>query len=112
VPKITKKDRPLTAGHFSEFERCYGADPTGRSKRSDSQSSEGRWRSFSLDEVKAKHYKLDALKWLRDEDAQDADDQAEPEEIITDATEELRLALDDLAEIQRLLEGNGAATNQ
>jgi type I restriction enzyme M protein len=112
VPKITKKDRPLTAGHFSEFERCYGADPTGRSKRSDSQSSEGRWRSFSLDEVKAKHYKLDALKWLRDEDAQDADDQAEHEEIITDATEELRLALDDLAEIQRLLEGNGAATNQ
>src|SRR5207249_4700359 len=26
-PKITKKDRPLTAAHFGEFERCYGADP-------------------------------------------------------------------------------------
>ena len=35
VPGITKKDRPLTAQHFAEFEQCYGADPNGRSKRKD-----------------------------------------------------------------------------
>src|SRR5438105_2647788 len=33
VPKITKKERPLTAAHFAEFEKCFGNDPHGRSKR-------------------------------------------------------------------------------
>lgn len=107
VPKITKKSRPLAVKHFAEFEKVYGDDPNGRSKRDESDSSEGRWRSFSLDEVKAKHYKLDAFKWIRDEELDDPDDLPEPEELITEAMEELQLALDELADIQKLLEGNG-----
>lgn len=107
VPKITKKSRPLTAGHFAEFEQCYGDDANGRSLRAETDSAEGRWRSFTLDEVKAHHYKLDAFKWLRDEELDDPDDLPEPEELITEAMEELQLALDDLADIQRLLEKNG-----
>jgi len=107
VPKVTKKSRPLTARHFAEFENCYGSDPNGLSKRNETDSTEGRWRSFSLDEIKARHYKLDAFKWMRDEEADDPDDLPEPEELITEAMEELQLALDDLADIQRLLEGNG-----
>ena len=107
VPKITKKSRPLTIKHFAEFEACYGADPNGRSKRNESDSSEGRWRSFAIDEVKERHYKLDAFKWLRDDELDDPDELAEPEELITEAMEELQLALDDLIDIQRLLEGNG-----
>ena len=66
-----------------------------------------RWRSFTLDEVKGQHYKLDAFKWLRDEDYDDPDEFPEPEELVTEAMEELQLALDDLADIQRLFEGNG-----
>jgi type I restriction enzyme M protein len=107
VPKITKKSRPLSSAHFAEFEFCYGGDPNGASKRSESDSTEGRWRSFTIDEISAHHYKLDAFKWIRDEDLDDADDLPEPEEMITEAMEELQLALDDLADIQRLLEGNG-----
>jgi len=26
VPRITKKDRPLTPEHFAEFEKCFGKD--------------------------------------------------------------------------------------
>ncbi|MGQ0432844.1 MAG: N-6 DNA methylase [Microthrixaceae bacterium] len=107
VPSITKKDRPLTAGHFAEFEACFGDDPNGRGKRSESDSADGRWRRFLLDEVKAHHYKLDAFKWIRDEELDNPDDLPEPEELITEAMEELQLALDDLGDIQRLLEGNG-----
>lgn len=107
VPAITKKDRPLSATHFAEFEKCYGKDPNGRSKRSEKDSPGGRWRNFALDDVKTHHYKLDAFKWLRDEEAEDSDDLREPEELITEAMEELRLALDDLQDIQQLLEGNG-----
>jgi type I restriction enzyme M protein len=107
VPKITKKSRPLSPKHFAEFEQCYGGDPYGHSARSESDSTEGRWRSFSVDEVKARHYKLDAFKWIRDEELDDPDDLPEPEELITDAIEALRLALDDLADLQKLLESNG-----
>lgn len=35
VPKITKKSRPLSPKHFAEFEKCYGDDPNGLSKRSE-----------------------------------------------------------------------------
>ena len=99
VPKITKKSRPLTAKHFAEFEKCYGDDPNGLSKRSESDSTEDRWRSFTIDEVKEHHYKLDAFKWIRDEELDDPDELPEPEELITEAMEELQLALDDLADI-------------
>jgi type I restriction enzyme M protein len=109
VPKITKKSRPLAAAHFADFERCYGDDPNGLSTRSVEESLDDRWRSFTLDEIKDKHYKLDAFKWLRDEEQDDPDDIPEPEELITEAMEELQLALDDLADIQRLFEGNGAS---
>jgi type I restriction enzyme M protein len=108
VPKITKKSRPLSAEYFAEFEACYGTDPNGRSTRSETDSVDGRWRKFMLDEVKARHYKLDAFKWIRDDEADDPNDLPEPEELITEALEELRLALDDLTDIQGLLEGSGA----
>ncbi len=107
VPKITKKSRPLTPDHFEEFERCYGDSPNGQAKRDEVDSPEGRWRAFTIDEIKANHYKLDAFKWLRDEEVNDADELPEPEELITEAMEELNLALDDLADMQRLLEDNG-----
>jgi type I restriction enzyme M protein len=109
VPKITKKSRPLTPTHFAGFEACFGSDPSGRGKRQESDSPNGRWRSFTLDEVKEHHYKLDSLKWLRDEDLDDPDELPEPEELITEAMEELQFALDDLADMQRLLEGNEGA---
>ncbi|GAB1811851.1 class I SAM-dependent DNA methyltransferase [Mycobacterium sp. MUNTM1] len=107
VPKITKKSRPLSPKHFAEFEKCYGDEPNGSSKRSEKQSIEGRWRSFTIDDIKAAHYKLDAFKWIRDEDLDDPDALAEPEELITEAMEELQLALDDLSDLQKLIEGCG-----
>lgn len=108
VPKITKKDRPLNAAHFADFEECYGSDASGHGKRSEGNSPQGRWRSFSLGEVKRHHYKLDSFKWIRDEEVEDPDELPEPEELLTDAMEELQLALDELSDIQRLLEANGA----
>lgn len=108
VPKITKKSRPLSIKHFAEFEKCYGDDPNGLSKRAETDSAQGRWQSFSVDEIKDKHYKLDAFKWIRDEELDDPAEQLDPEELITSAMEELQLALDDLADVQKLLEGNGS----
>ncbi|MCL5005141.1 MAG: type I restriction-modification system subunit M [Acidobacteria bacterium] len=109
VPRITKKDRPLMPEHFKEFERCYGSDPFGRSKRSPKDSKEDRWRAFSIDEVKGRDYKIDSLKWLKDESLDDADELPEPEELATDAIEELEAAVGDLNNVLLLLEtGNGS----
>src|SRR5271157_5830304 len=56
VPGITKKDRPLSPDHFKEFEKCYGVDANGQSKRR-YIGEEGRFRKFSIKEVKERDYK-------------------------------------------------------
>jgi type I restriction enzyme M protein len=106
VPKVTKKSRPLTPQHFAEFEACYGDDPHGRSRRSPADSVEGRWRCFTASEVEERHHKLDAFKWIKDDELDGLGELPEPDELITEAMEELQLALDDLTDMQRLLHGD------
>ncbi|OGM11967.1 restriction endonuclease subunit S [Candidatus Woesebacteria bacterium RBG_16_34_12] len=92
VPGITKKDRPLTPEHFAEFEKCYGDNPNGQSPRNETDSKEGRWRKFSIDQVKEINYKLDGFRWIRDDDLDDPENLPEPEELLTDAMSELKEA--------------------
>jgi type I restriction enzyme M protein len=108
VPGITKKDRPLTAEHFAGFEACYGPDPDARKKRKTTDSPDDRWRRFDIAEVKAKDFKLDGFKWLKEESLEDADDLGEPEELATDAIAELTAAVEELNGVLALLDnGNG-----
>jgi type I restriction enzyme M protein len=101
VPRITKKDRPLTREHLAGFEACYGADPGGRARRSAADCREDRWRSFSIAEVRAREFKIDGLKWLKDESIDD--DLPEPSELATDAIAELESAVQDLSLVIDLL---------
>ncbi|WP_437586267.1 N-6 DNA methylase [Sorangium sp. So ce1000] len=109
VPSITKKGRPLSPAHFAEFERCYGADPDGRGGREAASSSEGRFRSFELREVEEREFKLDGLRWLREESRDDAGELPEPEELATDALQELTEAVAALNRVLALLEGGAKA---
>lgn len=109
VPTITKKSRPLIDAHFAEFEKCYGVDPKGQVPRSETDSPDGRWRNFGIDEVKARDYKIDSFKWLRDDELDDPEDMPEPAELLTGALAELKLALSELGELQKLLGDEGAA---
>jgi len=110
VPRITKKDRPLTPEYFKEFEKCFGADPTGGAKRKPSDSKEDRWHSFEITEVEARDYKIDGLKWLKDESLDDTDDLPEPDELATDAIAELEAAVEELNAVLAALEnGNGSS---
>jgi type I restriction enzyme M protein len=104
VPQITKKDRPLTPQYFTEFESCYGSDPNGHSKRNPKDLKEDRWRSFTINEIKERGFKIDSLKWLRDELLEDSDDLPDPQELATDAIAELEAVVDDLKEIVELVE--------
>jgi type I restriction enzyme M protein len=109
VPHITKKDRPLVAEHFAKFEHCYGADPNGMAKRKPSDSKEDRWRRFDIEEVKKRDYKIDSLKWLKDDSLEDDGSALEPEELATDAIEQLQSAIQELNAILASLE-NGSVS--
>lgn len=109
VPGITKKDRPLTQQHFEEFEKCYGKDPNGQSKRTDT-GEQGRFRKFHVSEIKEREYKLD-ITWLKDETLEDSNGLPEPQDLISDAVGELEAAVDDLKDVLQLIETNGENGN-
>ncbi|HET54713.1 MAG TPA: SAM-dependent DNA methyltransferase [Ignavibacteria bacterium] len=105
VPGVTKKDRPLSPKHFEEFEKCYGSNPNGTSKRKD-LGEEGRFRKFSLKEIKERDYKLD-ISWLKDESLEYSENLPEPQDLATDAITELEAIVDDLKDILEQIEING-----
>lgn len=102
VPGITKKGRPLTKEHFKEFEECYGKDPNGLSKRTDTGET-GRFRKFHLSEIKKRDNNLD-ITWLKDESLEENGDLPEPQDLAAEAITELEAVVDDLREIVALVE--------
>ncbi|WP_421909036.1 N-6 DNA methylase [Methanolacinia petrolearia] len=100
IPKITKKDRPLTKEHFAEFEKCFGDNPDDFSGRDEKDSESDRWRRFHISELKERDYKIDSLKWLRDDSLESGEDLPLPDELEA-AVAELNAILD--------LMGNGYA---
>lgn len=105
VPGITKKERPLTPQHFTEFEQCYGDKPNGQSQRTD-QGKEERFRKFHISEIKERNYKLD-ITWLKDESLENTGELPEPQDLAAEAITELESAVDELKEILHLIEVNG-----
>jgi len=101
VEGVTKKDRPLAELHFEEFEKCYGKDPNGTSKRVD-LGEEGRFRKFHITKIQERNYKLD-ITWLKDDSVEDADSLPEPEELAQEAITTLEATVKDLKEIMDLM---------
>ncbi|OGW81014.1 MAG: restriction endonuclease subunit S [Omnitrophica bacterium RIFCSPLOWO2_12_FULL_44_17] len=102
VEGITKKDRPLSEKHFEEFVKCYGNEPNGQSKRTDS-GPEGRFKKFHISEIKERKYKLD-ITWLKDDSLEDSDELPEPQDLASEAITELEAVVDNLREIIDLVE--------
>lgn len=102
IPGVTKKDRPLTAKMFMDFEKCYGKDPNGQAKRKDT-GEEGRFRKFSISAIKDRNYNLD-ITWLKDDSLEDPDSLPEPQILAADAITELNACVDELQEILDFIE--------
>ena len=117
VPGITKKDRPLTAEHFAEFEKCFGADPNGRAKRK-AERLAGRARATSAATAGAASRSprsrsatssSTASSGSRTTASKTPTNCPPPEELATDAISELETAVEELNAVLALLEnGNGA----
>lgn len=93
------KTTPLKHEHFEEFEKAYGDDPCGRSKRKD-EGEEGRFRVFSREVIAKRGDNLD-LAWLRSDDSDGDEGTAAPDEIAAEILVSLSKAS---IEIERLVE--------
>lgn len=102
VEGITKKDRPLNDKHFEEFDQCYGKDANGQSRRKD-QGEAGRFRKFTIDEIKARDYKLD-IAWLKDESQDNGYEDATAAEVLQDTIGDVEGMLKDLKKVLTMIE--------
>jgi type I restriction enzyme M protein len=100
MPSFGKRT-PLTREHFAEFEMAFGSDPLGKSRRKD-QGEEGRFRKFTREAIAARAENL-GISWLRDENATQADDLPQPNEIATRVTGRLRTALSEIVALASVL---------
>lgn len=102
---FTLKTNPLSYGDLKEFIECY--NPQNRHSRKPTWSEnnpEGRWRSFSLEEImKRDKVNLDIL-WIKDKSLEDAENLPDPDEIAKEITENLEYALEQFDNIYKALE--------
>ncbi len=94
---------PLTHDHFSDFERAFGKKPEGTGRRTD-QGKDGRFRSFTRDDIKKRGDNLDMI-WLKDERTANHDDLPEPDEIAAMIRGRLAIAMEEIDSLATLLEG-------
>ncbi len=98
------KRTPLTRAHFADFEKSYGPDPLGKSKRKD-QGETGRFRKFTRDDIAKRGDNLD-ITWLKDDSVTDHADLPEPEEIAAQIVAQLQTALEEMQALQEELGGD------
>lgn len=100
MPSFGKRT-PLTRGHFEEFEKAFGEDPHGKSRRKD-EGETGRFRKFTRENIKARGDNLD-ISWLKDESQGNGDELPEPEIIAAEIREQLQTALAEIDALTTLL---------
>jgi type I restriction enzyme M protein len=102
MPSFGKRT-PLTVEHFVEFQKAFGKDPLGKSRRKD-QGEEGRFSRFDREHLEKRNWNLD-ISWLRDESVEHADDLPEPDVIAAEIMEHLRTAMEEMEALTAVLGG-------
>jgi len=92
---------PFTEKYFTDFVKAFGDDPYGKSPRKD-QGEEGRFRYFTREEIRKRNENLD-ISWLHDDSNGRAEDLPEPELIAAEIMENLKVAMDEIKSITKLL---------
>ena len=103
---FTLKTNPLSREDLDEFVECYlpGRPRAERVETWREDNPEGRWRSFTYEEL-AKRDKLNLdIFWLRDKSLEDSEDLPEPDVIAREIVDDLQAALEAFAAIAAQLE--------
>lgn len=98
------KRNPLNKNDFEGFEKAYSVDD--RSKRVEDYDAEknpdGRWRKFSIDEIKARPNTSLDISWIGDKE----DKEDRPlSELLSDMVEKSQNITDAVSALQKALEG-------
>ena len=98
---FTLKTNPLQRADLDEFVQRY--QPTNRLAREATYGEtnpQGRWRSYSVDELMTRDKASLDIFWLKDESLSDSDNLPAPEVIAAEIIEDLQAALDQLKELE------------
>lgn len=97
------KRTPFTREYLEPFVVAFGADPLGKSPRKD-EGEQGKFRRFTREEIQKRNDNLD-ISWLKDENAQSADELEEPEVIAAQIRDELAAAMEEIDALTAILAG-------
>ena len=102
----TLKKKPMRFEHLSDFIDCY--NPQNRRQRKatwdEKEAPEGRWRSYSYDELTARDKTSLDIFWLKDKSLTDLDNLPEPDELAAEIIENLEAGLSSFREVLGVLE--------
>ena len=97
----TLKKKPMRFEHLSDFIDCY--NPHNRHERRatwrEKEALEGRWRSYSYEELTARDKTSLDIFWLKDKSLTDLDNLPEPDELATEIIENLEAGLNSFREV-------------
>ena len=97
---FTLKTNPMKRADLDDFVARYKPGELNKRKASWSEKSpEGRWRSYAYEELVARDKCSLDLFWLKDDSLLDADNLPDPDVIAREIAEDLRGALEQIAEI-------------
>ena len=100
MPSFGKRN-PLTLDHFAEFMDVFGADPYGKTPRTD-QGQNGRFRCFYRADIAERNDSLD-ISWLQDDSVRRAEDLPEPADLADQILGQLSIATEEMEALARLL---------
>lgn len=95
------KTNPLKPEHFDEFVKCYAdGDLTKRQETYSAENTNGRWRRFSIDEIKSRDKTSLDITWMKDNDG--ADDRTLAE-LLAEIKEKSANIASAVAELEKLI---------
>lgn len=104
----TLKKKPMRFEDLTNFIECY--NPENRHKREgtwhDDKNPDGRWRSYSYDELIERDKTSLDLFWLKDSSLTDLENLPEPDELAEEIIENLEAGLDSFREVLAGLEAS------
>ena len=105
----TLKKKPLRFEDLSDFIACY--NPLNRHQRTaawdEHEAPDGRWRSYSYDELTAHDKTSLDVFWLKDKSLTDLDNLPEPDELAEEIIENLEAGLNSFREVLAELQRSG-----
>ncbi|MDE0127987.1 MAG: class I SAM-dependent DNA methyltransferase [Gammaproteobacteria bacterium] len=97
----TLKKKPMRFEHLSDFIDCY--NPQNRHERKatwdEKEAPEGRWRSYSYEEITARDKTSLDIFWLKDKSLTDLDNLPEPDDLAAEIIENLEAGLSSFREV-------------